>query len=322
MNNKLNTIDYYFQHTMALEYEITHQILLKKLLEDAEFAQLFTGINGTPGKVTMEPLRGKFDLQVDFSNGTEVYIECKLMSGLSNSQLKNQKAWLEESENRRGIYFLLGTKDMDSPVNYIKEKSGAKSEKIGHEKLLRILDQFLEGREEDGLACMARSYRHAIASQWEQLTTNWTRKGEVHEHFYYYSFFWQMQKYLADIETRMYPVTNPGGTQYILNAQDTWAKVEHNSCKGELYLELINNLLCIRCRLDEGEYADKRAIRRRLIDYFRPRLEGKFLELENGDRVSKFMYIVRMRMDFEKLGVERVAGAFREWRKVVKEYSS
>ncbi len=320
MNNTQNTIDYYFQETMALEYEITHQILLKKLLEDANFAQLFTGIKAKPSDPIMEPLKGKFDLQVNFDDGTEVYIECKYMSVLYSSQLKKQTEWLEKSDKRKGIYFLLGTKDLDMPGWLIEKRSGKKSRKVGHEDLLEILDQFLQGRAEPDLTRLAQAYRTAIAAQWKQLTTNWKRKGKVHDHFYYYSFFYQMQKHLDGIKFRMYPVTNRGGTQYGINADDTWLPVVHNTCKGKLYLELLNNQLCIRCQINEGEHKDKRALRRQLIDHFRTRLGDNYPDLENGTQVSKYMYVVRTRLDFEKLGVERVAEAFGEWWREVKEY--
>ena len=93
MNKNDNLLSYWFDDIQAINYEITHQLLLKRLLSNADFARLFCKVNSTPIKngVKWEPYRGKFDLGVNFENGQEVLIELKMWSPLKEKdQLKRQ----------------------------------------------------------------------------------------------------------------------------------------------------------------------------------------------------------------------------------------
>jgi hypothetical protein len=84
----------------AIDYELSHQLLLKHLLENPEFLKLISGIQETDYKVELEPKKGKFDMGIWNLKESRwsLMIELKMWSPLSAAQLQSQTEFLTENQ--------------------------------------------------------------------------------------------------------------------------------------------------------------------------------------------------------------------------------
>lgn len=321
MNKTTNALAFFFNEMQGIGYEITHQLILEKLFLEPAFFSAACGIDGEPVEVRREPYRGKFDLSVELKEGREMLIEMKMWSGLKDEQIDRQTAHLKEEDGRQGFYLLLGVSNYEYSPEMIVEKSEGLSRKLSYADLLRGLEALLNKSPRSAIPdTLLEAYRDALIKQRDWLRDAWQHPETVHRHFYLYSAYRQMQDLMPDISTRMF--TGDRTADYILQTNDLWVPFEHGGAVGQVFLEVFNGELTIRFAPDQGDKDALRAVRQQLVNYVEQELGSRYSDMITQGRISKWMKIARLRLDFEAMGIEGAVHAFQDWYGVVKNLRS
>jgi hypothetical protein len=320
MNNE-NLLNYWFEDIQAIDYEITHQLLLKKLLSKPAFARSFCKVDSEliANGIKWEPYRGKFDLGVHFENGQEVLIELKMWSPLSeDDQLKKQINFIKEKPNRKGIHFLLGTSNYEYTHDYLKEKSEGYSEKYNYDDLIAILDNYTliaTNRQEKALLS---SYQQSLHNQKHWIDNAWKTPEKVSKGHYFYSVYHQIQQRLPDtIKTKIF--TTGRNADKILQSLVNWTPFALGKGKGEIYLEIINGIIALRFFRLAGDINDLKRIKQYLIQHHFKSLLEKHPTATTKGQATKYMKMIRMPMDFGELGMDGAVGVYLDWQMALRE---
>ena len=319
MSKSLESFDFILKEVGAIDYEITHQLILKRLLEDPVFATQFSGITTNVKKVVAEPFRGCFDLGVHFADGKELLIEMKMWSPLQVKQIKRQTELLKENANRMGVYFLLGTSNYEYLPEDILKHTDNLSYKISYEEIIRTLDYYRENANSSSLRDLSEAYRNALHWQNELLCNAWQNREKVNRRFYYYSFYRAMQKLMPEIRTKI-STWNQGVEDYFIQADELRREFGLSNVEGKMFMEIKNEVISIHF---ENEMSDRDTIRKIFLflkGYFESQLSSKYPEISAGRGISKWMKIAQMPIDFQRVGVEGAVEIFRNWFKAVEEF--
>jgi hypothetical protein len=253
----------------------------------------------SPGEIHWEPEGQLFDLSVEDDKAT-TYIEIKMWSSLSDNQFKRQVEFLNGKKSQ-GIYILLGTSWFEHTGRSINIKSKGKATRIGYEELIASLNELLNklmvatGRSPEVYE-LALAYRNTVQEQYDSLKNAFTKEKEGK--LFFYSLYWEIQKRLADLETAIYTVNNPGGEVYILNCSH-WLPFSIGDITGELYYEVVNGRLCIKF-YSESSTEDKYMVRERIRSATRKVFGNKYKIVDFG-RLGEYMTACQVDYDFNDI---------------------
>jgi hypothetical protein len=316
--NDFDAFQYYLHSMEAINQELTHQLVLWKLLNAPKFVKAISGLRGNIIVVEKEPFRGLFDLSVK-ADRQEAYLELKMWSPLHANQIDRQTRFLLADTSRIGLYLLLGISRFEWSEDDILEASGGLSRKITYPELIAAIDTFLAAAEPSPLKDLAMSYRSALQEQFEWSQNAWRYPVEKGRALHYLSAYEAIQKSIPDIPTRIYSFSQ-GGTDYVLKAETLRRPYGIGGITGEIFLEIHNGELCIKFDCDTNDKETLRAIRWRLIEYFDSNLRQRSYDVNTRGRISRYMRLVSMPLDFPKIEVKRAAEIFKEWHDLVKDF--
>ena len=280
----------------AIEYELPHQLALHALFENTGLSQALFRFP-KPSKVTFEPHRGLFDLELA-SPTDRFLIELKVGDFLSDTQIDRQCDFTKK-HGLRGAYVLLGTSWFEYDRETIAERTQKRFQRIGYEELLAALDQVLATTPSGGDASdLAKSYRSALQGQYDRLVHAAEDKSS-HPKLKYYSVYWAIKQKLPSITTYIYPVSHPGGEVYLLTDGD-WQHFVHRGVNADLDAELVNGQLCIKFNAHTKDNDKKLAIRDRLRRIIHEKL-GNRCELLDAGRIGGAMTACKVTHDFADL---------------------
>lgn len=252
----MKAIDYYLK--LAIDYELTHQIILKELLQDNKFRKQLLGHSTDDYKVIKEPFGGLFDLAImDGADTTIACFEIKIHAGPSINQFKRQVDFVLNSASKpKLLYFFIGASDyeyikdsrLDQLTGFVKGhvNSDARPIKIGISRLISLIRKTIFSNSE--LKNLAEAYvlqLEEMIDDFDVIDINQSSK-EANPKRFYYSHFRQIQQYLSQIDARIYTVANRGMTQYILNDQTSWFYKMFAEVEFEVYTEILNGEFRVR----------------------------------------------------------------------------
>lgn len=256
----------------SINYELTHQLILKTLLEVTEFTKLLTGENLQDYHIVLEPEGGRFDIGIK-SNAEEKWLyllELKMWSTLSKQQLKAQTEFLIK-ENVKGIHILLGTADLihyqSEEFDKIIKDSKSTSRKIGYDKLISALESFGNDVPTSPLSQMAESYAASLKEQYHHILSSWQQLDKEND-ISFYSLYYHMSKSLPHEQFLIYPVNNAAGGSVILNDQHSWVGFNYRGQKFEAYQEILDGVYMIRIYSENANSHLRNELKQLFIKYF------------------------------------------------------
>ncbi|NQT54345.1 hypothetical protein HQ576_19970 [bacterium] len=279
----------------AVDYELTHQIVLYTLFEKSDLPFLLAGVRRTQ-PTEWEPERQLFDLGLS-SDAPRVLLEIKMWSDLTSQQLDRQVEHLK-THGYRGGYILLGTSWFEFDEAMLAERTSGRGERFGYEQIIDGLDRLLDppGLPPD-VRELALAYRNALDSQFRKLKD--ACHSDSKDRCFYYSLFWLMKQKLKELKTAIYTVNNPGGPVYILNNQ-LWEWVDLDGIMTELYYEVVNDRLCIKFHADSKDGPTRRRIRDAVRCAAHAVLDKQLRLIDTG-RLGAYMTACQVEHDFSIL---------------------
>ena len=213
---------------------------------------------------------------------------------------------------------MLGTSNYEYTKEYLEEKTEALSEKYSYSDLITILDSFStksNNREEQTLIS---SYLKSLKRQEQWIETAWQNPEKVSKGQYLYAVYNQIKKRLPnDIKTKIF--TADRSADKILQSLVDWTPFSLGDGKGEVYLEIINGMICMRFFRLDGDKHDLKKIKQYLIqNHFQPLLE-KYPKATTKGQASKYMKMIRMELDFDQLGMDGATAIYLDWQKALRE---
>jgi hypothetical protein len=313
-----------FKHFLkhSIDFERTHQLILKSLFTDVNFARVITGQSFDEAiNVTLEPFGSLFDLGLFRKDANcACLIELKMWSGLSNAQLERQTKFLKDN-NYLGLHILLGTSDLqfykNDLVDDIAEMTGGFSKKIGYKELISYLAKFVEIWETSPIKQIAQEYMEALNTQWQDLEGAWLNP-EAHNHFRFYSTYNKIRNFLPDGSFPIYTVNNAGGAVYIMNDDSSWKGFTYCGYNFQVYQEILDNHYMIRIFSDDVPNHIRNEVKSQFIEYFK-KTEFFNLGWSFDLRASKYHKIAVFNPRFETLSdCQQIALLFGELNPVIK----
>jgi hypothetical protein len=281
--------------TSSINYELTHQLILKTLLESREFTQLLTGENLENYHIVLEPEGGRFDIGIK-SNTEEKWLyllELKMWSTLSKQQLKGQTEFLTK-ENVKGIHILLGTADLihyqSEAFDKIIKDSKSTSRKIGYDKLISALENFSLAAPSSPLSQMAESYAASLKGQYHHILSAWKQLDKEND-ISFYSLYYHMSKSLPQEQFLIYPVNNAAGGSVILNDQYSWIGFNYKGQEFEAYHEILDGIYMIRMYSEDANSQLRNELKQLFIEYF-SKLDTSGIKWGNYSKASKWHKIL------------------------------
>jgi hypothetical protein len=298
----------YLLFRTAIDYELTHQVALYTLLAKSKLPSLLVGINDSK-HIEWEPQGQLFDLAVA-DDQRHAYIELKMWSSLTDSQIQRQQDFLASTKHS-GIYILLGTSWFEFDSQRIQKVSKGASTRVGYDELIDALNKLLitPGQSADVYE-LALAYRNALQDQFTQLKTA-ALSPKDRGKLYYYSLYWMLKEQLQGLKTAIYSATNPGGPVYILNNQE-WYPVFVNGVSVELYYEVVNDRLCIKFFADTDDANKKYMVRDSIRRATHAVLDSKYSVIDTG-RLGAYMTACQINHDIgDSLNLDKSAQIFRD----------
>ena len=216
---------------LMMDQENFHQRVLGELLGRTRLgAELALWDRGLP-RVVLEPLRGLFDLALQNDSDTvPVFIELKSGSWLGVDQFQRQAQHVQKHRGRRA-YVLLG------PTYWAWHRND-EAAVIGLPGLTDAILRAEPSIEDTGLRQLALTYAAALGTQrpsWEGSLPDRAADWRAHDWFRFFDGL------LAawEVPAAMYPVTNPGGQDYILSPRPGWITIQGLGGDAALYWELV-----------------------------------------------------------------------------------
>lgn len=292
----MNAIDLLLQKGM--NYELVHQLVIFQLLEEEIFSQCLLG-KGRYSFVEWEPVNGLFDLKIE-KDGHPLYIEMKMWSSLSDSQISGQVEYINKNPASDFCYLLLGTSWFEKDQVALARVAQRPVARIGYNKLMSAIREFLrQENKADGLRELAVTYLRELEKQFQFITSH--TSPETDEKLYFYGLYKQLRECVPSLKSEIYTVNNRGGEVYILNFMELWKNFQYKEYSGQLYYELVNGRLCMKmnCSADE---AGKRMIR----DAVRGTLKRVFRDdfaLQDSGRIGTSMTACQALHDFKDLAM-------------------
>jgi hypothetical protein len=275
----------------AIDYERTHHIVLYTLLTKSKMSEMLLNV-ATPKEIHWEPEGQLFDLAVE--QGKTTYIELKMWSSLTDSQLKRQVTFLKEKKSR-GVYILLGTSWFEHTGKSISDASEGTASRIGYDEMISSLNQLMVATgQPPEVYELALAYRNAVQEQYNRIHAAYTSKQD--EKLYYYAIYHEIQSRLKDMETSIYTVNNPGGPVYILNNSDYWLDFKYDGAEGQLYYEIVNGRLCIKFYVEapnETKYKLRDSLREAIHKVY-----GTDYKIVDSGRLGAYMTACQVEYDF------------------------
>jgi hypothetical protein len=314
-----------FKHflTTSLDFERTHQLILRCLFNDPEFLRVACGQETKEYTVKLEPIRGLFDIGIyDSGDNPLCLIELKMWSRLSKGQLEMQGKYLQD-HNCNGMHILLGTSNLqfhrEGKYDDITEKTYGYSSKIGYRELVAILNRFIQaGDPAKPTVKIAENYCDALKSQAEYLENAWLNPS-VHLHFKAYSTYSKIRQYLLDESFYIYSVNNAGGAAYILNDDRSWKGFKFRGYDFQIYQEMLNLELMIRIYSKNAPNQIRVALKERVIEQLK-KTDPHNLPWTFDSRTSKYHKIAMYKPDINTLDdCRHVAEVFKTLNPVVKQ---
>lgn len=300
----MSSISLFFKD--ALDYELNHQILIWRLLEDPAFIEGLFGYKISNPKVIWEYMKGTFDLAVSDSEGSspKLFIELKMWSGLSKSQLEKQTKHIK-SYGGNGIYILLGTSNIEYAKNGnrddIAKRTMNLSQKIGYAELIEGLKKYVANIDNSSdQKDLVREYILALEYQYRDIQNCIYPKDRDKKHKYYYSIYQKIRDlYIKDeINLEIYTENNRGGPSYILNDKSSWFKIEFEGKQFRLFQEILDGIHLIRLMGENSNNSQKRLAN--IISENLTESELKNYDYYHSMRVSKYMKLARKTLRFDK----------------------
>ncbi len=179
------------------------------------------------------------------------------------------------------------------------ERTGGLGTRLGYEQLIDALNRLLvaPGQPPD-VSEFALAYRNALDSQFTTLK-NAAQSGRAKDRLFYYSLFWLLKQKLQEFKTAIYTVSNPGGPVYILNNQ-SWESLDLHGVATELYYEVVNDRLCIKCHAASEDATTRRHVRDAVRRTVHAVLDGQFRLVDSG-RLGAYMTACQVEHDFSLL---------------------
>lgn len=225
--------------------EAFHQRVLQLLFAETDLARrLELWDHAGPPNVLYEPLRGLFDLALAIGDEQpEVLIELKIESELDAAQMERQES---RAASTTTAYLLLGG-------TYFRWRQTPNLRVIGLPDLATAVRQVAEG-ETGVLHEIAGAYARRLESEAERWTRPLPTDRAAWTGFDFFRFYQQVAA-AWPVPARIYPVTNRGGQQWVLNP-DAWRTPAIRGWEvSTLYWEVINS----RTRFKIGWTGDRRA---------------------------------------------------------------
>ena len=98
----------------------------------------------------------------------------------------------------------------------------------------------------------------------------------------------------------MHPIfTTERSADKILQSLVDWTPFALENGKGEIYLEIINSLVCLRFFRLDGDKQALKQIKAHLIQYHFQSLLEKYPQATIKGQATKYMKMIRMPLDFE-----------------------
>jgi len=264
----------------SVDYERTHQLTLYTLLKEANLFTFLFDLHGD-AEIVWEPEDQLFDLAV-ITKKRKIYIEIKMWSSLSNSQLNRQSSFLEKSNNI-GAYILLGTSwfEYQSSIDLPGIKIGYKEIITGINKIITTTTYSSDIHE------LSLAYRNTLNNQFSFLINAFKTMVNKNKIFYY-SLYAYIQNNLNNIKTRIYTVNNAGGSVFILNNDDAWINVVVNRIKVDLYFEVESDYLLIKLHPNTDNNEIKLKIRDKIRRAVHKVFDNDYRIIDSG-RLGKYM---------------------------------
>ena len=234
----------------AIDYEQTHQLLLELFLKDASFRKLLLQIDVKGVEIVREPERGLFDLAVKENGEYIAMLELKAWGTLEDHQLKKQVEFLKK-HHLLGYYVLFNTSDIshykyesydnlkDRAKWLIGEKNNtgiySQVHKIGFLEMSKVLQSFNPQSVE--IKELKDAYFNELSNKYEWLTNCYQDQGD-NSIFKSFSKFFQVQKCVPKLATKIKTVSNRGETKVIMLDDGTWIYVSFKGHDFQLYHEL------------------------------------------------------------------------------------
>lgn len=251
----------------GIHFELTHQLVLQKLLPTPAFAKALLGIEGEEITLQRECWGKLFDLGVlDAAKNPLCAIEIKVWTGINEDQIKKQGKEATKRNIRTCFYLLLGPTDFewqgedDHRIQQLQTATDGSVtlRKLGHENLIAALDQAMHAFEQPVQHGLATSYRNALQQEHQRLLNAWSCKKEREKksHACNYSVYYHIQQLLPDLHTHI-RVTG-SSSQCTLTATAASRQFKVGAAAFELRLEWVDGVLKIRAHaLDNTLRKDK-----------------------------------------------------------------
>lgn len=306
---------YWFQDCRAIDYELTHQLLIVKLCRVDAFVRVLSGINDAEvTKVEREPDRGFFDLKVTLRSGHSLWVEVKMWSGLSKQQYDKQVDFIRGRSGDLGIYILLGSSWIERTA---EDMQGDPVRWVSYPELSAALERIMRSDFTDILQReLAVIYLEALLTQHEGIRGMYRTLASQPSQLAYYSYFQEMRAHLPDVRTGIY-TEHKGTSQHIMHVLDLWLPIELDEGCGHLYLEIIDHEITIRFAHDKG---NRSLIRQRLLSHYLPLIQRINPKAHAQGKASKYMRIVRMDLDYKPEMVKENAVILKNWIVCLKEH--
>lgn len=318
-----------FKHFLdnSIDFERTHQLVLKSLLADPDFATcLIDAPVNKDTKIYLEPHGGLFDLGLFTKEGVCLcLIELKMWSSLSKNQLDRQQEFLKK-HSLKGLHILLGTTDLQyyRDMNYdeIADFTGNVSQKLGYKELIQVLNSFESANAgERTTVKMAREYRLALTKQASYLDSAWLNP-HAHEHHRFYSTYSKIQTYLTEENFSIYTVNNRSGAVYIINDGGSWFGFSYKNQKFEIYQEILNNQHMIRIYSNNVPNDIRNEVKEKFLKHFKKTAHYSS-DWGQEFRASKFHKIAVYNSKFASLSdCEQAAILLKKLNTVLKEFAA
>lgn len=317
----MNTFKQLFQYLGAEDYELPHQLLIAHFARKPEFLSELLGEDIPAPQIKREAHGGLLDVAICDGEQERFGIEIKMWSELTPGQLKRQVKHIESLPYAKAHLFclLLGTSAdewMEARLESVfKRKVPVRL--ISYPELMnacRKLAAFLPKDAPDKL--LALDYLSILEDQHRRLMDADLQELEKAKHpkHWYYARFRRIREAMPDWT---FWVKTGGQSGFTLQQFTDWVEYSYNGIKAGLFLEIIENELCIRAHTPDEHVGQRDSLRQYLQGRLKVLLGDSFDLLTSNDKLSDYMKVVRIKLPNGGLPVEEYCGILREVRKGV-----
>ncbi len=321
-----NTFTHFFQHLGAEDYELPHQLLIAHFAGMPVFLERLLGKQISSPLIIREEHKGLLDISIYDETRDKEHerfgIEVKMWSDLTPGQLKRQVEHIESLPYAEAHLFclLLGTSadewmeakvkrlfQKDVPVTFISYPELANA-------LRALIASLPEGNPDrplamDYLSILETQYRNLMDADLRELSE------AKHPKHWYYARFRRIREAMPDWDFWVKTGGQNGQSGFTLQQFTDWVDYSCNGIKAGLFLEIIDNELCIRAHTADKDAGHRDALRQHLQAQLPAKLKAllgsQYALLSSNDQLSDYMKVARIKLPKEGLPVEGYCGLLR-----------